>query len=558
MFEHYYLTGNSECTKPSHGSRSLSWPAILATLLIVASHAPAEVVAQDISGGASESIKLPSKTPRKKTKSQTQPGSTRRGTRTTANGSAASSGKVDVSKEVESALELGNAARDSKPPRYADAEQAYALALRLDPNEARAYVGLGNTFFDQKHFPEAETAFVRAIALDPKDADAMVALAYTQNVQGHYQDAERTALRAIALDANSYTANVALGWSRYQLKNYAGSETAYRRAISLSPQTPAIYAELGIILMEQRRWRDSEEVLLQAASLDPTNALTISNHAVALHKLGQLEKAAESYSQAITLDPTTSSPHSNLALILYTRGDFARAREEWETAIRLSSTYTPDRAGLLILDRKLDAAAQELETYTQANALDEDGWLLLGDVRRMQRNSAGASAAYARAVQIAPDYAQLARPIIPEPKVTKAKSTSKSESKEPAAPAVTAPNKSTEVARQQNPATLEPKIRYATSVRTIKPTNNARPTPASGSISVTCNPSATVLVEFMGGGEALMSVVPTSLTVLAFNQLRPGEYRVAATLDGFEPIETRVFVAVTKIISIKLIMRPRA
>jgi hypothetical protein len=94
-------------------------------------------------------------------------------------------------------------------------------------------------------------------------------------------------------------------------------------------------------------------------------------------------------------------------------------------------------------------------------------------------------------------------------------------------------------------------------MRTVKGANNARPTPASGAISVTCNPNAVVVVEPMGGGEGQMTVVPGSHTVVAFNQLRPGEYLVSASLDGFETLETKVFVSVNKIISVKLVMRPR-
>jgi hypothetical protein len=62
----------------------------------------------------------------------------------------------------------------------------------------------------------------------------------------------------------------------------------------------------------------------------------------------------------------------------------------------------------------------------------------------------------------------------------------------------------------------------------------------------------------VGGGEAQMSVVPSSVTVVAFNQLRPGEYLVSASLDGYETVEIRVFVAVTKIISVKLALRPKS
>lgn len=553
----FLFSRNRDDQKPARGFGNLLCNLMAASLLLVSSHSLARVNAQDISGGAGEGVKRPvENTPKRRPKSTPQPKSTKKTTKTSA---GASQAKVDLSKQVDAALELGNSARDSIPPRYADAEQAYKLAMGLDPEDARAYVGLGNTYFDQKRFPEAEGAFVRASQLDPQASDALVALAYTNNAQERYEDAERSALRAIALDATSQTAYVALGWSKYRRKNYQEAETAYRHAIALSPKTPEIYGELSTVLMAQGRWSDSEPILLQAVTLDPSNAVTLVDYAFVLHKLGQLDKAAETYTQAIKLDSKSTAPHSNLALIQYTRGDFPKAREEWEAALRLNSTYALDHVGLMILDRKLGEALAELEKYTQANTSDEDGWLLLGDVRRMRSDQAGATTAYTRAAQIAPGYAQHVRPTIPEPPV--AKPSPAPVVKTDKMTATSAPSKimdqSKDAASQESGPATEPKLRYASSLRHVKATGYARPTPASGAISVTCNPNAVVVIEPMGGGEALTSVVPSSLTVVAFSQLRPGEYIVTVSLEGYETFETRVFVSATKIISVKLQMRPR-
>ncbi len=534
---------------------------VLTSAFVMSCGIAVDVFAQDdLKGGATESTARPKTAPpRSKPRSSTQSKSTKRTPKTGDGGSASSQPKADLSKQVESALELGNSARDSNPPRFAEAERAYKLAADLDPVDARAHVGLGNTYFDQKRYAEAQVAFSRAIELDPQDADTLVALAYTSNAQERYEDAERSALRAISLDANEYAAYVAIGWSKYKRKNYQEAETAYRRAIALSPKTSAIYSELSLVLIEQARWHDSEVVLLQAVTLDPSNASTLVDYGVVLHKLGQLDKAAETYTQVIKLDPKMSSPHSNLALIQYSKGDFAKAREEWLAAQQLKSEYALDRAGLLILDYKLAEAQAELEKYTQANASDEDGWLLLGDVRRMQRDQAGATAAYARAAALTPEYAKRERPSVPDPNAAKAAAAiAIVENKEPARetanpPKVTAAERSTEQGSSNVPS-----LRFASSIRTIKATNFARPTPASGAISVTCIANAVVVVEPVFGGEAQMSIVPASLTVVAFNQLRTGEYRVVASLDGYEPLETRVFVAATKIVSIKLTLRPKS
>ncbi|MBV9210571.1 MAG: tetratricopeptide repeat protein, partial [Acidobacteria bacterium] len=464
-------------------SRRGFWRIMLAAALLLSS-AYLSTRAQDISGGAGEGVKRPAEsTPRRRTRSTTSSKPAKRTSRASSNGS--SQPKVDLSKQVDAALELGNTARDGKPPRYEDAERAYQLAAQLDPQDARAYVGLGNTYFDQKRYTEAETAFRHATELDAEDPDAFIALAYTNNAQEHYADAEKAAQRALALDRNSYAAHAAIGWSHYRRKNYTEAEAAYRRALAISPKTPELYSELSLVLMEQGRWKESEPLLRQAVALEPSDTVALSDYGVVLHKLGQLEQAAQTYSEVSKLDPKLFAPHSNLALIKYTLGDFKQAREEWETAVRLNSDYALDRAGLLILDRKLTEARAELEKYTQANASDEDGWLLLGDVQRMQGDEAASRTTYARAAQLAPDYARHARPTVPAPAVAKASPTPE------AVANVVAPTAQTVAeSKEAEPANKEPKLLYASSVRNLKATNITRPTPATGVISVTTNANA--------------------------------------------------------------------
>jgi len=527
-----------------------------ALLLVAACYLHEPLRAQDISGGAGEGVKRPAESSarrRPRATATAQP-KAKRATR-------AAQPKVDLSKQVDSALELGNAARDNNPPRYADAERAYRLALELDPQESRAYVGLGNTFFDQRRYADAEAAFRRATELDPEDADAFVSLAYSSNAQERYEDAEKSAQRALALDRNNAAAHAALGWSNFKRRKYAEAEAAYRRAIALAPQSPELLSELSQVLIEQGRWRDTEPVLRQAVTLDPADALMMSDYGVVLHKLGQLDRAAETYAAVSKLDPKMSAAHSNLALVEYTRGDFTKAREEWETALRLNSTYALDRAGLLVLDRKFAEAGTEIEKYVQASGgTDEDGWLMLGDVRRMQGDDAGSRAAYVRAQQLAPDYAQHARPTVPAPVVAKATPTPEVkpsvENKTGTGPVVIRqPTETTAATTGGQPKALTP--RYASSVRQLKATNLIRPTPSAGTVSVTSVANASVLIEPVAGGEALVSIVPSALTVVSFNQLRPGDYRVVVALDGYETMETQIFVTANKIAAIKMMLRKR-
>ena len=133
------------------------------------------------------------------------------------------------------------------------------------------------------------------------------------------------------------------------------------------------------------------------------------NYGVALQKLGQLDEAIEQYTRAIVYATAATQPRSNLGAIYFAKGNGAKAREEWGTATRLGSAYPLDRAGLLMLDGKLNESLTLLEQFTAANATNADGLLMLGDVRRARGDENGARAAYDAAAKIAPDYARLPR-----------------------------------------------------------------------------------------------------------------------------------------------------
>jgi tetratricopeptide (TPR) repeat protein len=94
-----------------------------------------------------------------------------------------------IGREVELALTEGNAAFTAKPPRYDEAEQAYLRAAKLEPREAKAYVGLGVVYAAQNYAEKAATAFEKAVEVKPKYAQAHFNLALIYNAIGKKTEA---------------------------------------------------------------------------------------------------------------------------------------------------------------------------------------------------------------------------------------------------------------------------------------------------------------------------------------------------------------------------------
>ncbi len=103
-----------------------------------------------------------------------------------------------------------------------------------------------------------------------------------------------------------------------------------------------------------------------------------------------------------------------------------------------------------------------------------------------------------------------------------------------------------------------PSRRTNAAVKTVIKTVIERVTPTTGSLSVAAESNATILVEpiKVKKGEGQQGIVPAEARLFIFNDLKPGRYRVAGTLDGHHPVETEVIIAANKSQSATLIFRP--
>lgn len=346
-------------------------------------------------GGAVGNAGTVMKVPTRKT---TRPATTRRPPR-----------GPDNSKQLEDALHIADDARANG--RDEAAERGYQLAQRLVPSDPRAYLGLGHVYYNQKKYADAEKQYARAATLSRGDSEPYARLAFTYNELQRSAEALAAAQRAVAVEPTDYYGYLALGYIQSMRHSYVDAEAAYRKAVSLAPQPILVlHSELVRILSEQRKYREASVEARKEVEIDGKNYYARFDYALMLQKLGQLPAAAMEYLQAIDLDPKASAPHSNVGLIFYMTERYALARQHWNAAVSLGTTYEPDRIGLVILDGRLAEAQRQLEAYTQKNAEDEDGWLMLGDVYRALGDDSKARVTDARAAQIAPEYVGLKRP----------------------------------------------------------------------------------------------------------------------------------------------------
>ncbi len=150
--------------------------------------------------------------------------------------------------------------------RYEEAGIAYRDALKSNPAERDALLGLAHLAHRAGSFDEARDLYQQVLRLDPEQPDAVAGLL------------------SIASASDS-----------------ASAASRIRDMAERSPQSPVAMSTLGSMLAREGRIGEAQQAFFQAYALDPENPLHAYNLAVALDRLHKYAQAREYYQRALAL-----------------------------------------------------------------------------------------------------------------------------------------------------------------------------------------------------------------------------------------------------------------
>lgn len=258
----------------------------LVTLILLLTFVPFNIssaAAQDPPGGASIVFIQHPRNPLVRRTSEHSP-TQGRGQAIPASGKINANDTVQVAREstnaIEDALDLGNSARETKPPRYQDSEKAYKLAAKLNPKDPRPYIGLANIWYDQKHYEEAARMYRRAALLAASSktilepdfnkrsgrgsVTAATATAAFPNRPGRVATLTETGRQSGVLHA--YSGNALL-----QRNKFSEAEIELKKATAEEPDNAEWQALLGYSLLKQKKYAEASNALKAAVILEPEN-----------------------------------------------------------------------------------------------------------------------------------------------------------------------------------------------------------------------------------------------------------------------------------------------
>jgi tetratricopeptide (TPR) repeat protein len=143
----------------------------------------------------------------------------------------------------------------------------YEAALRDDPADRDALLGLAAVDTQARRFAEAEALYRRVLDADPRDAHAQAGL---------------VGLRAGQVDP-------------------VNAETQIKGLIAVESRESVLYFTLGNQYAQQARWAEARQAYARAVAMNPENPDFAYNYAVSLEHARDTQSALQQYRRALSL-----------------------------------------------------------------------------------------------------------------------------------------------------------------------------------------------------------------------------------------------------------------
>lgn len=165
--------------------------------------------------------------------------------------------------------------------------------LKQDPTLNRAYDALL-----ADNLTDARRDYEQALRGDPKNTDALLGLAAIATRQGQGDKAAELYLRILEADPKNADARAGLINLKGQ-SDPALSESRLKTLLASQPDSAALNFALGNLYARQGRWNDAQQAYFGAYTAEPGNADYLFNLAVSLDHLHQKRLAVDYYQMAL-------------------------------------------------------------------------------------------------------------------------------------------------------------------------------------------------------------------------------------------------------------------
>jgi tetratricopeptide (TPR) repeat protein len=205
-------------------------------------------------------------------------------------------------------------------------------ALAAAPTDDSVLGSWGDYYLDAKAWPKAEDFYRRALKAEPKNADASLGLGRALYREAKYAESEAQLTAAIELEPASPLAYSDRSRARYQQGKYKESEEDLDTAIAKAPDESWLYLDRGRSRLDKGDMKGAEADLDKAIALDPGYFLSYAYRGGIREEAGRDEEALADYRKVIALYPeywysfeSAGATAFRLGLMAESAADFQKA-----------------------------------------------------------------------------------------------------------------------------------------------------------------------------------------------------------------------------------------
>ncbi|MFA6281858.1 MAG: tetratricopeptide repeat protein [Candidatus Omnitrophota bacterium] len=158
-----------------------------------------------------------------------------------------------------------------KERKYKESAFEFENALKINPELAEGYYGLGYVYVSTKSYPEAVFYFKKAIEVSPNYAEAYNGLAYVSSISGNYIEAIKYYQNALKIKKDDLEAYNGLGFSYASLGKNKEAIDCFKAAIKINPEYASAYSGLGALYLALGQDLDAKENFLKAKAIFEKN-----------------------------------------------------------------------------------------------------------------------------------------------------------------------------------------------------------------------------------------------------------------------------------------------
>jgi tetratricopeptide (TPR) repeat protein len=147
----------------------------------------------------------------------------------------------------------------------------------------------------------ARSEYEQALRDEPANRDALLGLAAIDVRTGRYESAEALYLRVLQLEPRDPQAQAALISLRSGRSDPLATESRVKTMLAQDPSAHVLNFALGNELAQQNRWAEAQQEYFKAYTAEPDNADFAYNVAVSLDHLRKPREALDYYQRAIGL-----------------------------------------------------------------------------------------------------------------------------------------------------------------------------------------------------------------------------------------------------------------